>query len=205
MSVHFKLNFKYMSVIMNHRILILLSFLLIVPVISQAQTDKKAAELKKLETSVATAKAKVALNERQLAMSDSLITAGTQLIAESKTETKAIEAERKKLDKDNAAKQKPLTKLSTSKDKGESSKARADLKALDAQYKLDSKALAARTKDATKKLTTGNSNLTKGKATKKNAKDALKISRAALDAAQAKYDAATNPEEKTGVKNKKKK
>ena len=190
---------------MNFRILILLPFLLIVPVISQAQTDKKAVELKKLETGVATAKAKVALNERQLAISDSLITAGTQLIAESKTETKAIEAERKKLDKDNAVKQKPLTKLSTSKDKGESSKARADLKALDTQYKLDSKALAARSKDATKKLTTGNSNLTKGKATKKNAKDALKISLAALDAAQAKYDAATNPEQKTSGKNKKKK
>ena len=167
MSKHFKLNFTYMSAIMNFRILVMLSFLLLIPVITRAQTDKKAAELKKLETSVATAKAKVALNERQLANSDSLITLGTQLIAESKTETKAIEAERKKLDKDNAAKQKPLTKLSTSKDKGESSKARADLKALDTQYKLDSKALGSRLKDATKKLTTGNSNLTKGKATKK--------------------------------------
>ena len=136
MSVLFKLNFKYMNVIMNYRILILLSFLLLVPVISQAQTDKKATELKNLETGITTAKAKIALNERKLTIADSLITSGTQLIAESKTETKAIEAERKKLDKDNTAKQKPLTKLSTSKDKGESNKARADLKALDAQYKF---------------------------------------------------------------------
>ena len=194
-----------MSTIVNFRILIMLSFLLLVPVLTQAQTDRKAAELKNLETGVATAKAKVALNERKLTIADSLITLGTQLVSESKTETKAVEAELKKLDKDNAANQKPLTKLSTSKVKEESIKARADLKALDTQYKLDSKALAARLRDATKKLTTGNSNLTKGKATKKNAKDALKISRAALNASQAKYDAATNPEEKTSGKNKKKK
>ncbi len=205
MSKHFKLIFTYMSTKMNFRILVMLSFLLLIPVITRAQTDKKAAELKKLETSIATAKAKVALNERQLTISDSLITAGTQLIAESKTETKAIEAERKKLDKDNATKQKPLTKLSTSKDKGESTKAKADLKALDAQYKLDSKALGTRLRDATKKMTIGNSNLTKGKATKKSAKDALKISHAALDAAQAKYDAASASGEKTTGKDKKKK
>jgi hypothetical protein len=205
MSKHFKLNFTYMNTKMNFRILVMLSFLLIVPVITRAQTDKKAAELKKLETSVATAKAKVALNERQLTNSDSLITLGTQLVAESKTETKAIDAERKKLDKDNAAKRKSLTKLSTSKDKAESNQARADLKALDAQYRSDSKALGIRLKDATKKLTTGNSNLTKGKATKKTAKDALKISRASLDAAQAKYDAASDSGENTTGKDKKKK
>jgi hypothetical protein len=190
---------------MNFRILIILAFLPLAPGLSQVQTDKKAAELKKLETSVATAKARVALNERQLTVSDSLITSGTQLIAESKTETKAIEADRKKLDKDNATNQKALIKLSSSKDKEESGKARADLKALDVQYKLDSKALATRQKDATKKLSTGNANLTKGKATKKNAKDALKISQAALDAAQAKYDAASDSGEKTIAKDKKKK
>jgi len=190
---------------MNFRILVMLSFLLLTPVLTQAQTDKKAAELKKLETGVATAKAKVALNERQLTISDSLITLGTQLIAESKTETKAIEAERKKLDKDNATKHKSLTKLSTSKDKEESNQARADLKALDIQYKSDSKALSTRLKDATKKLTTGNANLTKGKATKKSAHDALKISRNALDAAQAKYDDASGSGEKTTAKGKKKK
>lgn len=194
-----------MSTIMNFRNLVMLPFLLLIPVLTQAQTDQKAAELKKLETSIATAKAKVALNERKLTISDSLITSGTQLLAESKTETKAIAAERKKLDKDNATKQKPLTKLSTSKDKGESSKARADLKALDVQYRLDSKALDTRLKDATKKLNTGNANLTKGKAAKKNAQDALKISRTALDAAQAKYNAATTSGENATAKDKKKK
>jgi hypothetical protein len=192
-----------MKKIMNFRISIVLVLLLLAPVLTQAQTDKKAADLKKLETSVAAAKAKVALNEKQLAVSDSLITLGTQMIAESKTETKAIDADRKKLDKDNLTKQKSLTKLSTSKDKEESAKAKADLKAQSIQYKSDTKALADRSKDATKKLTTGNANLTRGKATKNSAKDALKNSRAALDAAQAKYDAASG--DNSNIKDKKKK
>jgi len=190
---------------MNFRISVLLSFLLLVPVLTQAQTDKKAAELKKLETSLATAKAKVALNERQLAVADSLISLGNQLIAESKTETKAIESERKKLDKDNSVSKKPLLKLSTSKDRDEATKAKADLKALDAQYKSDSRTLGTRLKDATKKLTTGNNTLTKGKAAKKKAKDSLKISKAALDAAQEKYDDATASEDNAPSKDKKKK
>jgi hypothetical protein len=205
MSKNSKLNFTNMRIVMNFRILVMLSFLLLAPVLTQAQTDKKADELKKLETSIATAKAKVALNERQLTISDSLITSGTQLIAESKTETRAVEADRKKLDKDNLVKQKSLTKLSTSKDKEESNKAKADLKNLDIQYKLDSKALSTRLKEATKKMSMGNANLTKGKATKKNAQDALKISRATLAAAQAKYDAASTSGEKTIGKDKKKK
>jgi hypothetical protein len=194
-----------MKTLMKFRISVLLSFIFLVPVLPQIQTDKKAAELKKLETNVTAAKAKVAMNERQLTNADSLITVGTQQIAESKTETKAIEADRKKLDKDNAAQKKALTKLTTSKDKAEATKARADLKALNTQYMSDSKALNLRSKDATKKLTTGNANLTKGKATRKSAKDALKLSQSALDAAQAKYDAAATPAEDSGGKNKKKK
>lgn len=186
------------------RILVTLSFFLLTTVLIQAQTDKKAAELKKVETGLSTAKAKVALNERQLTVSDSLITLGTQQISESKTETKAIEADRKKLDKDNVTRQKSLTKLSASKDKDESSKARADLKALDVQYKSDSKALSNRVKDATKKLSTGNANLTRGKASKKNAQDALKVSKNALKVAQEKYDTATASGDNTSVKNKKK-
>jgi ABC-type Na+ efflux pump permease subunit len=193
-----------MRTLMNFRILVMLSFLLLAPVLTQAQTDKKAAELKKLETGIATAKAKVALNERKLTIADSLITMGTQLTAESKTETKAIATERKKLDKDYATRQKSLTKLSTSKDKEESTKAKADLKTLGVQYKLDSKALDTRLKNATKKSTTGNANLTKGKTAKKNARDAIKISQAALDAAQAKYDASVSGENTT-AKDKKKK
>ena len=180
-----------MSNLMNYRILVLLSFFLIAPQLMQAQTDKKAIELKRLETGIATAKAKVALNERHLTIADSLITLGSQQVAESKTETKAIEGDRKKLDKDNVTQKKPLTKLTTSKDREEANQARADLKALDVKYKLDSKALGVRLKDATKKMSTGNANLTRGKATKKSAHDALKISQTALDGAQARYDAAS--------------
>jgi len=194
-----------MSTLKNFRNLLILSFLLLVPVLATAQADKKQAELKKLETSLAAAKAKVALNERRLTISDSLVTLGTQMIAESKTETKAIEAERKKLDKDNVTKQKSLTKLSTSKDKDEANQARIDLKALDVQYKSDSKALGIRLKDATKKMSTGNANLTRGKTGKKSAQDALKISRKALDTAQEKYDNANVSGEKTISKEKKKK
>ena len=194
-----------MSTVKSFRILIVLPFLLLTSVLTNAQADKKQAELKKLETSLAAAKAKVALNEQQLAKSDSLINVGTQMIAESKTETKAIEADRKKLDKDNITSQKPLNKLSTSKDKEESNKARADLKTLDVQYKSDSKALDTRLKDATKKMSAGNANLAKGKAGKKNAQDALKISRKALDTAQEKYDNANNSGVNTTSKEKKKK
>ena len=194
-----------MNTVKSFRILIVLPFLLLTSVLTNAQADKKQAELKKLETSLATAKAKVALNEQQLTKSDSLINLGTQMITESKTETKAIEAERKKLNKDNITSQKPLTKLSTSKDKEESNKARADLKALDVQYKSDSKALDTRLKDATKKMSAGNANLAKGKAGKKNAQDALKISRKTLDSAQEKYDNANGSGVNTTSKEKKKK
>jgi hypothetical protein len=194
-----------MSTVKSFRILIVLPFLLLTPVLTNAQADKKQAELKKLETSLAAAKAKVALNEQQSAKSDSLINLGTQMIAESKTETKAIEAARKKLDKDNVNSQKSLTKLSASKDKDESSKAKADLKALDVQYKSDSKALDTRLKDATKKMSAGNANLAKGKAGKKNAQDALKISRKTLDTAQEKYDNANGSGVNTTSKEKKKK
>ena len=194
-----------MSTVKNFRILILLPFLLLTSVLANAQADKKQAELKKLETSLATAKAKVALNEQQLSKSDSLITLGTQMTAEAKTENKAIEADRKKLDKEYATNQKSLSKLSTSKDKDESSKARADLKALSLQYNSDSKALGARLKDATKKMSTGNANLTRGKAGKKSAQDALKISRKSLDIAQEKYDSANDSVTTTTSKDKKKK
>jgi septation ring formation regulator EzrA len=194
-----------MNTFKNFRILILLPLFLLAPALSKAQTDKKQAELKKLETSLTAAKAKVAMNERQLNASDSLITLGNQMIAESKTENKAIEADRKKLDKDNAASRKSLTKLSTSKDKDESLKAKADLKTLDVQYKSDSKALSTRIRDVTKKMSTGNANLTRGKAGKKNAQDALKISRKTLDLAQEKYDNASASGDNSTSKEKKKK
>jgi hypothetical protein len=198
-SKHIKSNFTYVNTVPNFRVLVTLSFFLLIPVLTQAQANKKAAELKKLGMGIATAKAKVALNERKMAVSDSLIESGNQLIAESKLETRTIDAERKKLDKENTAKQKPLTKLSTSKDKEESSQARIDLKALNVRYRSDAKALDTRLRDATKKLTKGNANIKKGKAARKSAQAALKASKATLKVVQAKYDAAyfsggnTNP------------
>jgi hypothetical protein len=163
-----------------------------------AQTDKKAAEIKRLETALTTAKKNVAKNERSLVVADSLITKGTEQLNESKAETKAIETERKTLDKQYSTQKKPLEKLVNSKDKNEAAKAKTDMKALDAKYMSDSKALDTRLKDATKKSTTGSANVSKGKTGKKNATDALETSQASLDAAQEKYDIATGtarPEE----------
>jgi len=194
-----------MKAIMNFRVLVMLSFFLLIPALSQAQTDKKADQLKNLETGIAAAKAKVSMSERKLAIADSVITTGTQMIAESKSEIKAVDADNKKLEKDLAANKKPLTKLSTSKDKGESIKAKADLKALDVQYRSDAKTLDTRLRAAEKKQTTGNANLTRGKVAKKSAQDALKISQDALKAAQAKYDAASSSGDNTNAKDKKKK
>jgi hypothetical protein len=189
----------------NFRILIALFLLLLTPVFVQAQTDQKAVALQNLETALSNAKAKVAVNERKLTVADSLINAGTQMLAESKTEIKAVDAESKNLEKDNAAKQKPLTKLSTSKDKGESVKAKADLKALEVQYRSDAKAFDTRLRAAEKKQTMGNAAITRGKAAKKTAQDALKTSQATLKTVQAKYDAASDSGDNTNSKDKKKK
>ena len=190
---------------LNFQTLAVLTLLIFAPVLIQAQTDKKQIELKKLEAGIAAARAKVELNERKLATADSLINAGTKLIAESKTESKAIDSEAKKLDKEFATQEKPLTKLSTSKDKAEATKARADLKAVNTQYKSDTKVLTTRLASATKKATTGSANITKGKTAKSNLKDALKVSNAALDAAQKKYDTANSSGETATQKDKKKK
>jgi hypothetical protein len=186
-----------MKTIMKFRILAILPVFIFSTIICQAQTqpltpaEKKAAEVKKLETALTVAKNKVALNEKQLNNADSLISTGNNLIKDGKSETKAVESERKTVDKTYEAAKKPLLKQSTSKDKDEATAAKTDMKALDAQYKIDTKALDTRLKAATKKSTTGTANVTKGKTTQKTAKDALKLSQASLDAAQAKYDAAT--------------
>jgi len=184
-----------MKTIMKFRILAFLPLFLLATVLTQAQTltpaEKKAAEVKKLETSLTAAKNKVALNEKQLNNADSLVSTGNNLIKDGKTETKAVESERKTVDKTYNTAKKPLLKQSTSKDKEEATAAKGDIKALDTQYKIDTKALDTRLKVATKKSTTGTANVTKGKTAQKTAKDALKLSQASLDAAQAKYDAAT--------------
>ena len=109
-----------MKTVINFRVLVTLSFFLVLTVLTQGQSYKQAAELKDFGMGVATAKARVTLNEQKVSVADSLIESGNQLIIVSKTEAKIIDQERKKLDKDYSARQKPLTKLTTSKNKGES-------------------------------------------------------------------------------------
>jgi chromosome segregation ATPase len=155
--------------------------------------DRKAAEIKRLETSLNAAKAKVEQNQRKIETADSLINAGEALLDESRTEDKAISAERKSVEKEYKAARKPVYKNTTSKDKEVATAAKAELKELDTKYKADIKALDTRYKESTKKFTTGNSNISKGTTNKKNAKDALNQSEAALKTAQEKYDAATAP------------
>ena len=157
--------------------------------------EKKAAEIKKLETNLETAKTKVAQAQRKIEIADSLVVAGEALIEESRTEDKAISAERKTLAKEYEANRKPIEKQTTSKDKEEATAAKAELKALDTQYKADVKVLDTRYKESTKKFTTGNSNIDKGKMNKKTSKDALNLAEANLEVAQEKYDAATAPPE----------
>jgi hypothetical protein len=165
--------------------------------------DKKEAETKRLETALKTAQANQAKAEKAVAVSDSLVETGNQMIADSKSELKQAEADKKALDKEYAASKKPLEKQANSKDKETASGARTEMKALDTKYKADSKAIDTKIKEATKKKTTGENNVNKGKASKKPAAEALKMKQAAVDAAQAKYDAATGAEPSTPEKGKK--
>ena len=164
------------------------------PLLAVAQTDRKAAELKNLEKNLAVARARVVLNQKQLAAADSLINLGQQMIKEGKSEVKAVYAESDDIEKEYASKHKPLEKLSTSKDKAEVIKARADLKALDAKYRADNVSLEVRLKSAERKQSSGATYIARGKTARLNARDALKSSTATLKAAQEKYDDASNKE-----------
>jgi chromosome segregation ATPase len=185
----------------SNKFISIFTFLLMISFIANAQTqtltpeEKKAAEIKKLETSLNAAKAKVDQAQRKIEVADSLVTAGEAMLEESRTEDKAITSERKALEKEYSANRKPIEKQTTSKDKEEATAAKAELKTLDTQYKADVKALDARYKESTKKFTTANSNIDKGKMNKKTAKDALNLAETNLETAQAKYDAATAPPE----------
>ncbi|NJO70278.1 MAG: hypothetical protein HC830_14230 [Bacteroidetes bacterium] len=57
---------------------------------SQGAPDKKAAEIKKLETTLKTTKANLAKAEKQLAMADSLLTTGETMVSEGKAEIKSL-------------------------------------------------------------------------------------------------------------------
>ena len=176
----------------------------VVSVMGQSAADKKAAEIKKLESSLKAAQAKVDGIEKKNAIADSLMEAGDEFLAEAKVEIKAASQQRKALDKEYAASKKPLNKLIGSKDKAVAMQAKADLKALDAQYKADVKAADNAGKAAVKKLTTGDANIAKGKASLKSNEAAMKAAMAALDVAQSKYDTAAGVEPPAKEKKKKK-
>jgi septal ring factor EnvC (AmiA/AmiB activator) len=179
-----------MKTVIKYRLPVIMAFFLMAAVFTQAQSFSKAAELRNLNKKIAEAKAKVVLNEKKVSAADSLINLGSRMISESKKETKAAEAERRKLDRNYAVQKKSLAKLTTSKNREESTKARADLKALSTQYRSDIKTLTNRLRESTKKLSKGESNLKRGKAARKSAMNALKASKAVLKDAQAKYDEA---------------
>lgn len=170
-------------------------FLNTISLTAQAPTaaDRKAAEIKRLETAVQTAEAKVALNEKKLATADSLIKAGNAAIAETRTEDKAIASDKKRVEKEYNAARKPVLKRTTSKDKADATAAKAELKTLDTQYKADIKELDTRYKESTKKFNAANAAINKGNTMKKTSKDALNMSEASLKAARQKYEAATAP------------
>jgi hypothetical protein len=96
-----------MKTVLKTRLLAILTLMLCTSALLLAQADKKAAELKRLETNLNAAKAKVALNERKIEIADSLINAGTKTNAEASGEDKAVTSEQKKLDKEYSANMKP--------------------------------------------------------------------------------------------------
>jgi len=169
--------------------------LLVSSAVAFGQTDRKAAELKSLEKNLAVARARVELNQKQLAAADSLISLGQQMIKEGKSEVKTIYSESDDIEKKYASEHKTLENLLKSKEKAEITKARADLKVLDAKYRADNVSLEVRLKSAERKQTSGASFIARGKTARLNARDALKTSGAALKAAQEKYYGAAAPAE----------
>jgi hypothetical protein len=191
----------------------LLSLLLIAGVLGFSQAvsaqqtpeQKKQADIKRLQTSVNTAKVSLDKAEKKVSDADSLSKVGPQMITEGKAELKDIEKQRKAKDKEYDKAVKDLTKKQKSKDKAEVTEAKAELKKVETQYKADMKDLDKKAKDATKKQTTGENNKEKGKAAKKTAAESLKKAQATYDAAQAKLDAANGVEKQDSKKDKKKK
>ncbi|MFH0843548.1 MAG: hypothetical protein V1903_13145 [Bacteroidota bacterium] len=179
-----------MKICLKYKALFVTIPLLMILVPAVAQTDRKAAEMKNLEAAVANARVRVAMNEKRVTDADSIINAGKRMLDESKAELKAVDSDSRKLEKKYAAERKPESRLVNSKDKTEANKARTDLRAIDAQYKTDNRALEIRLRESVRKQTTGITNIQKGKIARKNAMEALKVSKSALKTAQAKYDAA---------------
>jgi hypothetical protein len=176
------------------------------PSFAQTQTQspeaKKEAELKRLETTLGTAKAGMERAEKRAATADSLLTVGPELIKDGKAAQKEIDSEKGVREKGYKAKVKELDKQMKSKDKNEVAEARKEFKTIDTQYKAEMKVLAAKERDAQKKITTGENNKNKGKTSQKTSKETVKRAQVTLDAAQAKIDAAKGGDK--SVKSKKK-
>lgn len=190
---------------MNSRALFFAVLFNIISLIAGAQTDKRPEDLKKLESAITNAKARVAMNEKKVVAADSIINTGKKMIDESKADAKNVDSESRKLEKDYAAKYKSLRKLSNSRNKAEANKARTDLRALESEHKTKNRALETEFNNALKNQNAGIANIEKGRTARMNAKDALKVSIDDLKAAQAKYDAATATDENVAVKGKRKK
>jgi chromosome segregation ATPase len=181
---------------MESRTLFLIVLFQLVFLTAVAQENKKDAQLKNLEASVANARDRVALNEKKVADADSIINSGKKMIDESKTEAKSVDSDSRQLEKEYAAKRKPLVKMTKSKEKAEANRAKTELRALETEYKASNRVLETRLRDATKKQTTGISNIRKGRTSRENAMEALKVSNNTLKAVQKKYDAAAGSADK---------
>jgi hypothetical protein len=181
------------------------ALILCFPLLVAGQADKKAAEKKKLEGAIAAAQANVAKYERQIAVADSLIQAGTSAMTEAESEFSAIDADRKREEKEYATEKKLLTKMANAKDKEEALKAKNELKTLETKQKSQVKEIDNRVKTVNKKYLTGEANINKGKGMKKPAKDGLATAQEALAAAEAKLEAAENPDAGSEAPKKKKK
>lgn len=156
----------------------------------QTAESKKAAELKRLETVVVTAKVSLDKAEKRAATADSLLNTAPELIKQGKDGKKQTDAEISSREKEYNAKIKALDKQMKSKDKNEVAEARKERKNVDTKYRADLKELTAKQRDAAKKITTGESNKDRGKANQKTSRDAVKRAQETLDAAQAKLDVA---------------
>jgi len=176
---------------MNTRIIYTLLLLHIFVQFTLGQNDRKAGELKSLETAVTNAEARVAIIEKRVSDADSIINAGKRMLDESKAELKSVDSDSKKFEKVYDSKRKETGKQANSKDKTEANRARTELRNIDSQYKTESRALETRLREATRKQTMGITNIQKGKTARKNAEEALKVANQALKAARAKYYGAT--------------
>lgn len=181
----------------NHCCLIqLIIFLLALPLVSQAQADRKEAKLQLLRDKVARAETKVAATEKKLAIADSLITYGELSIADAEEEFSRIGEEQKILEKEYKMNSKQLKKLAKSKDAEVAEKAESDLKALEKKFNADIKTYRDEIKLLTRKAARGEKDIDKGIDLEKSANQSLREALKALELAQENYEAflSNNPE-----------